>query len=129
MFSLVVGNLDNHVKNYGLLYSSDWRSLRLAPLYDVVCTLVYSGTSRTLPMSLGGMRNVEDVQRSDVANAARSAGLGVRVALENLDRLVEQVPKALTESAQELADEGLPEALRMADRIIGAFAPRRSKLL
>ena len=80
-------------------------------------------------MSLGGMRNVEDVQRSDVANAARSAGLGVRVALENLDRLVDQVPKALTESAQELADEGLPEALRMADRIIGAFVPRRSKLL
>ena len=129
MFSLVVGNLDNHVKNYGLLYSSDWRSLRLAPLYDVVCTLVYSGTSRTLPMSLGGVRNANDVQRSDVANAARSAGLGVRMALESLDRLVDQVPWALAESAQELADAGFSEAVHMANRIIEAFAPRRGKLL
>ena len=80
-------------------------------------------------MSLGGVRNANDVQRSDVANAARSAGLGVRMALESLDRLVDQVPWALAESAQELADAGFSEAVHMANRIIEAFAPRRGKLL
>src|SRR6185312_1025153 len=45
-FSVMVHNGDGHLKNFGLLYEhpGDRRSVRLAPLYDVVTTSLYGAT-------------------------------------------------------------------------------------
>ena len=42
-FSVMVRNGDAHLKNFGLLYTSE-KDLRLAPMFDVVTTAVYRYT-------------------------------------------------------------------------------------
>ena len=34
-FNYLVGNCDNHLKNLSILYTSTWKSFRLAPAYDL----------------------------------------------------------------------------------------------
>lgn len=48
----LLGNADAHAKNYSLLL--DGRAWRLAPLYDINCTLVYEGIDHGLAMRLDG---------------------------------------------------------------------------
>jgi serine/threonine-protein kinase HipA len=50
--NLLLGNADGHAKNLSLLYSSDG-SIRLAPLYDIVCTLAYKSLPRGIAMPIG----------------------------------------------------------------------------
>lgn len=44
IFNLLIGNHDAHAKNFSLLYMPD-RSIRLAPLYDLVSTVFLPGTN------------------------------------------------------------------------------------
>lgn len=41
LFDYLVGNCDNHLKNYALLYNPAWRTREVAPLYDVMSTVAY----------------------------------------------------------------------------------------
>ncbi|MFR7670440.1 MAG: HipA domain-containing protein [Collinsella sp.] len=41
LFDYAVGNCDNHLKNWSLVWDESWKQVRLAPLYDVLCTTVY----------------------------------------------------------------------------------------
>ena len=40
IFNFLIGNTDNHIKNVSLLYSEDLKSIRLAPAYDIVSTVI-----------------------------------------------------------------------------------------
>ena len=40
VYDYIIGNSDNHIKNLSLLYSEDLKKIRLAPLYDVISTVV-----------------------------------------------------------------------------------------
>lgn len=50
IFNFLIGNGDAHGKNFSLLYNLDEESL--APLYDLLCTVVYSDT--TMSMQIDG---------------------------------------------------------------------------
>jgi len=52
VFSCLVGNGDAHLKNFGLLYESG--TPRLAPIYDVTCTLYYEHLDPLLALKLNG---------------------------------------------------------------------------
>lgn len=56
IFNVLIGNCDAHGKNYSFLY--DTRAPTLAPLYDLVSTVVYEGLSRRLAMSINGARQL-----------------------------------------------------------------------
>ena len=45
MFNYLIGNTDNHIKNLSLLYSEDLKSIRLAPAYDIVSTVIYKSST------------------------------------------------------------------------------------
>ncbi len=51
VFHFLVGNADAHAKNISLLHAGD--GVRLAPLYDVVCTAAYPELSTELALSIG----------------------------------------------------------------------------
>ena len=53
IFNLLIGNNDAHAKNYSLLYERDGKA-RLAPLYDLVCTVYYREIENKLAMRVGG---------------------------------------------------------------------------
>jgi serine/threonine-protein kinase HipA len=81
--SFLLGNSDAHGKNFALL-DDPVAGVRLAPLYDVVSTVVYPDLTQRMAMEIGGE---EDPRQVDLASWERlgvASGLGG--ALSNLVR-------------------------------------------
>lgn len=70
VFTVVVGNLDAHGKNFSFLHAPDGR-LTLAPLYDVSTHAHYRGDDR-MAMSVAAETHVSRVTRFDIVSEARS---------------------------------------------------------
>jgi serine/threonine-protein kinase HipA len=95
IFNLVIGNHDAHAKNFSLLYMPG-RSIRLAPLYDLVCTVYYPELTDRMAMQIGGVAKSALIHPRHIENFAADAGLGAaqtRARIPALaDRLLEQIP-------------------------------------
>ena len=117
VFNWLIGNTDGHIKNHSLLYSEDLGSIRLAPAYDLVSTLVYTDTPRRMGFNIGGEYFVDKVTKENWMKAAADIGIGRRLALERIDFLAEGFDKALKESAEELNDYGFSAAKKLARTI------------
>jgi serine/threonine-protein kinase HipA len=68
LFHFLLGNADAHAKNISLLYVRD--GVRLAPLYDVVSTIVYPELSTELSLRVGDELHpdaITDVHWQDLA--------------------------------------------------------------
>ena len=59
------------------------RSLRLAPAYDLVSTVIYDGSTRELSMHIGDASQIDDITEASFRQAAREVGIGERMALRN----------------------------------------------
>lgn len=59
VFIIASGNEDAHLKNWSLVYPTEMggRVAKIAPAYDFVSTLVYSGLKRGLGLNFGGSRD------------------------------------------------------------------------
>lgn len=71
-FNWIVGNCDAHGKNYSLLY--DQGAPTLAPLYDIVSTVVYPELTTRMAMSIDGARTLEEVDDRSWVKLAADAG-------------------------------------------------------
>ena len=116
-FSYLVGNTDSHIKNYSLLYSENLRGIELAPAYDIVSTRVYNTTDE-MSFYIGKEINVNRIKRSSFSEASKEAGISERIALKILDDTAEGFEKALSESAEELFNEGFTETLELKKLIL-----------
>lgn len=115
-FSWIVGNCDAHGKNYSLLY--DQGAPTLAPLYDVVSTIVYPELTPRLAMSIGGARTIDDVDDNAWARLAGDAGYRPAFVSRTVEELV---ARAADEAAGLLKtpDHENEPARRIAERITG----------
>jgi serine/threonine-protein kinase HipA len=78
VFNWLIGNCDAHAKNYSLLY--DTGAPTLAPLYDLVCTTVYPELTTRLAMTIGGARDIRDVDPRAWEGLGQAAGMSSRFA-------------------------------------------------
>jgi len=95
IFNLLIGNHDAHAKNFSLLYMPD-RSIRLAPLYDLICTVYYEELTDKMAMKIGGEAKSALIYSRNVDRFAADAGLGAgqtRARIPALaDRLLKEIP-------------------------------------
>jgi serine/threonine-protein kinase HipA len=95
IFNLLIGNHDAHAKNFSLLYMPD-RSIRLAPLYDLVSTVFYPELIDRMAMKIGKQPKSSLIYSKDFDRFAADAGLGVAAARARIpalaDRLLEEIP-------------------------------------
>lgn len=110
LFHYLVGNCDNHLKNWSMLWSEDWESRTLAPLYDVVGTTIYPSLLREMGVSLCASRVIDAVGREDVVQRLRTIGISGPIAESIVADMADGVSEALAEAAQGLSDEGFPDA-------------------
>ncbi|HTF20823.1 MAG TPA: type II toxin-antitoxin system HipA family toxin, partial [Chryseolinea sp.] len=72
IFNFLIGNHDAHGKNFSLLHIiydatlstpllGDASQIRMAPLYDLVCTPVYPTLSKNMAMKIGRARRIDEV--------------------------------------------------------------------
>ena len=109
IFNFLIGNTDCHVKNYSLLYGTDLRSKRLAPIYDLVATRVYKTTSE-MSFYIGGELNIERIDRTNFIKVADETGISGRMVLNTFDEVTDKFENALTASADELESRGFEQA-------------------
>lgn len=122
IFNFLIGNTDAHIKNYSLLYSPDMRSIRLAPAYDIVSTVVYENSTREMSMKIGNTIGIDDVTSESFEQAASDIRLGRSLAMKRYDMMFNRFENSLREAADELNEEGFRTAMNLCGQILGRFA-------
>src|SRR3546814_15991481 len=78
IFNVIIGNADVHAKNFSLLRQKDGGGPTvLAPLYDLVGTVVWPELSQRFAMTFGGAGTLEQLEATNFdwfAADARSEG-------------------------------------------------------
>lgn len=106
IFDYLAGNTDNHIKNLSLLYSKDLKSIRLAPAYDIVSTMVYDSSTEDMAMSIGGIYNINDIDEKAFEREALNVGLGKNMALKHFDKMVAGFCDAIDKASFTLMSQG-----------------------
>lgn len=105
-FDYLVGNCDSHLKNHSMLYLPDWRTRKLAPVYDIVCTTIM-GYDRDLGMDIGDHRCIDEVNPEDFELLAEDLKLPTKLLRRDCATLLERFPNAfasIIDQGGQLAD-------------------------
>ncbi|MEL6715057.1 MAG: type II toxin-antitoxin system HipA family toxin, partial [Planctomycetota bacterium] len=116
LFNVLVGNADAHGKNFGLLHGNEpvgRAGVQLAPLYDLLSTLVYPDLSRRYAMKIGRAREFADVKPDDWTLFAERAGLSPAQVRRELGALAQKLPRALAETIDGSASDASDDARAM----------------
>lgn len=93
IFNLIIGNADAHAKNFSLLHGDC--AITLAPLYDLLSTVLYPELSPRLAMKIGGKAVLEDIEPRHWERFAADAQLGAPFVRTRVVRLCEAVVAAI----------------------------------
>ncbi len=118
VFNYLIGNTDNHIKNLSLLYSGDMKSIRLAPAYDIISTLIYKSSTENMSISIDGKYNINKITRESFENEARNVSLGVKLALNRFDKLANEFERAIRNSQLELKSQGFTSVDDICETIL-----------
>lgn len=124
MFDYLVGNCDNHLKNYSLLYDAEWKTREAAPLYDVVSTVAYPEIYKEMGVSFGGSRRIDEVTPALIEGSLQRSGIPVRMAISNFRNLAKQLPEAVEEEADKLEKDGFPQVRKLIKPLLDGIAER-----
>jgi serine/threonine-protein kinase HipA len=95
IFNYLIGNHDAHGKNFSLLYGAGQDNVRLAPLYDLVCTLYYPELSRKMAMKIGGEYLLDKVAPRNFEKLAEETGLAKPLVKRRVPALAGKILEAL----------------------------------
>ena len=99
--NLCIGNNDAHAKNLSLLYGQT--GIRLAPVYDVVCTLAYPQIDQRLSISLGGAYDIAELSPQVYRKAARALGMSHTRLHAVADEVIQGIEGALDAICHDMA--------------------------
>lgn len=130
VFNFLTGNCDAHSKNFSFLYlrtgTDAKRSIRLAPLYDLVSTTAYKGLSTKLSMSIGGEYRIERIRLEHFLRLGAASGVSDKYMKGLLRTLLAQIPAAFEKAAS--LDE-LKEYTALTERIRQGMQERISSIV
>lgn len=89
IFNLIIGNADAHAKNFSLLHKDG--AIVLAPLYDLLSTVLYPELSPKLAMKIGGKSVLKEIEPRHWEKFANDAGLGAPYVRGRIGQLCEAV--------------------------------------
>ena len=118
LFDALIGNCDNHLKNYSLLYGDDWSSAEMAPLSDLVCTPLYPTLDAEMGVSLCPSRKVQDTTWSSIESHAAAARLPIDLITSDFLGMADELPGALEAAGDRLTALGFPAAKEVSREII-----------
>ena len=99
VFNVLIGNNDAHGKNFSFLREPD--GIRLAPLYDLVCTSAYPDIANTMAMKIGGEREPATLTAKHWCEFFEEAGLGRTPAIKRLLSLTSKIQQFNAALAQD----------------------------
>ena len=84
-YSKIIANIDGE----------DLKTIRLAPAYDIVSTMIYESSTENMALSIDGKYNIYDITRDSFVKEAENVGLGSKIAMKRFDTLVSKFEKVL----------------------------------
>jgi serine/threonine-protein kinase HipA len=123
IFNVLIGNADAHGKNYSMLYQG--RERRLAPFYDLVCTLAWSELSKNLSMKIGKGDALEAITPAHWQVMAQETRLGWPMIRERMDELSRKIIGTL--QAARAQNKAADRA--MVERVAGIIANRAAAMM
>jgi serine/threonine-protein kinase HipA len=102
IFNLILGNADAHAKNFSLLYRENG-AVVLAPLYDLLSTVLYPGLSPRLAMKIAKRHTLEELKPGDWEKFADETGLALRFIKSRGRELSQAVVDKVDEVSAELS--------------------------
>ena len=110
-FNVLIGNADAHGKNYSMLYPHQHR--RLAPFYDLVCTVAWPELSKTLSMKIGKGKSLGEITPAHFRKMAEETRLGWPMMRERLALLCAKIDDAVSDHSftRDLGDEPMREVV------------------
>lgn len=118
VFNYLIGNTDNHIKNLSLLYSEDLKSVRLAPAYDIVSTMIYKSSTENMALSINAVYNINEITRESFEKMAAQVGLGAKMAMRRFDAMVDGFVDSINKAKAELLTRGFDQAEEICAMII-----------
>lgn len=96
IFNVIIGNADAHAKNFSLLRQDEnGGRIVLAPLYDLVSTIVWPELSSRLAMTFGGAGTLEQLEAKHFDRFAVDAGVAAPFLRRRTSQLAEAVADAI----------------------------------
>ncbi len=105
IFNLFIGNYDAHGKNFSLLHEQCITEsngserivarTRLAPLYDLVCTVYYPQLTQKMAMKIGSEYQANRLQLRHIEKFSNLAGLSFASVLKRMTGLAESILSTL----------------------------------
>lgn len=99
--NVCLGNADAHAKNYALLHPPG-APIRLAPAYDVMCTLHDRRVQTTMGLWVNGVADLTTVTAEDLVAEATAWGLPRDAVAERVHALLNRLPAAMAEAADRI---------------------------
>lgn len=118
VFNYLIGNTDNHIKNLSLLYSEDLKSIRLAPAYDIISTMVYENSTENMALSVDGIYNINEITRESFEKATVQIGIGTKMAMKRFDVMVSGFSNAMDRAKAELKQQGFEQVEQISMQIM-----------
>ena len=122
IFNVLIGNADAHAKNYSIVYREGQR--RLAPLYDLVCTLAWPELSKVPAMKIGRSESMESIAPAHWEKMAEESGVNWPMLRERIAELSRRTIAGL----QDAGVRGAANDTGAADRVAGIIEERASAL-
>ena len=132
LFAWLIADGDMHLKNMALLKIAEpgdtqFRSVRMAPLYDAVTTRVFPNLKHDrMALKLNGKD--DNLRRADFRALASTAGLKAADADAAIDDMLQQLRGAIDRIALPKAIELIDDALKMVAEVLTICRTRMETL-
>jgi len=123
LFNFIIGNADAHAKNLSFLYANG--SVRLSPLYDLICTAVYPRVNNKFAMKMGEQKDPRYLQSSDLKHFSDEVGIDLRIVKRSLLQMAQKVSSGYPKLVD--AYHMVPGAAAIIDDIIRIIRQRCGK--
>lgn len=114
-FNISIGNSDNHAKNHSLIYDQG-PVPRLAPLYDLVPTLLDPQFTHDFSFTIGKAKNTMELSKEDLASFMKTFGFSQIATRRFFDELLKKQLEVLDAASEKLVEFSLKDF----DDLIGA---------
>ena len=117
IFNFLIGNADAHAKNSAILYKDG--KAGLAPIYDVMSTVIYPALSKVNAMSIGGAHEMSAVSRESFISMVKEVGISSSLVVSRLDSLARRIVPADALLFREIQDRPRRRAQRLGRSVLG----------
>lgn len=102
----LLGNCDNHLKNFSVLYDKKMRTAQLSPAYDMLDTTIYARVADEMGIPLSFSRSVIGVSRNDLLDTILHAGFPKKLALGEFESIRDDAMRQFPKACELVAAQG-----------------------